>query len=118
MSEAARDIQRILTGEEVKPNEAANVAYKQKLVNYLRDQAEHMKPEQVESLIAYIKALEPYVIRNTVRKASAMNAKAGQLEAMQHADLDQEARRTGITRQAFIKVRLADALVKTGQWLG
>ena len=28
-------------------------------------------------------------------------------------DIDQEARRLGVTRQAFIKVRLADALVKT-----
>ncbi|WP_291988094.1 hypothetical protein [Luteitalea sp.] len=28
-------------------------------------------------------------------------------------DIDQEARRLGVTRQAFIKVRLADALAKT-----
>jgi hypothetical protein len=28
-------------------------------------------------------------------------------------EIDQEARRLGVTRQAFIKVRLADALVKT-----
>ena len=27
-------------------------------------------------------------------------------------DIDQEARRLGVTRQAFIKVRLADALAK------
>ena len=30
-------------------------------------------------------------------------------------EIDQEARRLGVTRQAFIKVRLADALVKVGQ---
>jgi hypothetical protein len=29
------------------------------------------------------------------------------------AAIDQEARRLGVTRQAFIKVRLADALVKS-----
>ena len=29
-------------------------------------------------------------------------------------EIDQEARRLGVTRQAFIKVRLADALVKVG----
>jgi hypothetical protein len=29
-------------------------------------------------------------------------------------EIDQEARRLGVTRQAFIKVRLADALAKTG----
>ena len=28
-------------------------------------------------------------------------------------EIDQEARRLGVTRQAFIKVRLADSLVKT-----
>jgi hypothetical protein len=28
-------------------------------------------------------------------------------------EIDQEARRLGVTRQAFIKVRLADAVVKT-----
>jgi len=28
-------------------------------------------------------------------------------------DIDQEARRLGVTRQAFIKIRLADALVKS-----
>ena len=30
-------------------------------------------------------------------------------------EIDQEARRLGVTRQAFIKVRLADSLVKVGQ---
>ena len=29
-------------------------------------------------------------------------------------EIDQEARRLGVTRQAFIKVRMADALVKSG----
>ena len=30
-------------------------------------------------------------------------------------EIDHEARRLGVTRQAFIKIRLADALVKAGQ---
>jgi hypothetical protein len=30
-------------------------------------------------------------------------------------EIDQEARRLGVTRQALIKVRLADALMKVGQ---
>ena len=30
-------------------------------------------------------------------------------------EIDQEARRLGVTRQAFIKVRLADALMKVSQ---
>ena len=33
-------------------------------------------------------------------------------------EIDHEARRLGVTRQAFIKVRLADALVKVGQERG
>lgn len=80
MSECARDIQRIITGEDVQPNEAANVAYKQKMVDYLRDKSENLKPEQILALTVYIEAIEPYVIRNTVRKANEVNAKAGMLD--------------------------------------
>ena len=31
-------------------------------------------------------------------------------------EIDQEARRLGVTRQSFIKVRLADALVKVDRY--
>jgi hypothetical protein len=90
MSECARDIQRIITGEEVKPNEAANVAYKQKIVDYLRDKGENLKDEQKLSLIAYVEAIEPYVIRNTVRKASEVNAQAGNLALMQDLGMNEQ----------------------------
>lgn len=79
MSEAARDIQRLITDEDIKPNEAANVAYKQKLVDYLRDKSENLKDEQIARIVAYIEAIEPYVVRNTVRKANEVNSKAGAL---------------------------------------
>lgn len=82
MSECARDIQRLITDDDVKPNEAANVAYKQKMVDYLRDKSENLKPDQIERIIAYIEAIEPFVIKNTVRKATEVNSKAGNLALM------------------------------------
>lgn len=86
MSEAARDIQRLLAGEETPPNEAANVAYKQKLVDYLRDKSENMDDAQLQRLMAYVDAIEPYVVRNTVRKANEVNARAGALMLPEGAD--------------------------------
>lgn len=80
MSEAARDIERILTGELPKPNESANNSYKQKIVDYLRDQKEHMDDKTFKLFVAYVKSINPFVIENTVRKAREQAAKAGQLE--------------------------------------
>ncbi len=89
MSECARDIQRLITDEDFEPNEAANVAYKQKMVDYLRDKSENLKGEQIQKIIAYIEAIEPYVIRNTVRKANEVNAKAGNLALMDDLGMEQ-----------------------------
>lgn len=88
MSECARDIKRLLVNEDFEPNEAANVAYKQKMVDYLRDKSEDMKPDQIKRMIAYIEKLEPFIIQNTVRKANEVNAAAGNLALGQ--DLGQQ----------------------------
>ena len=90
MSECARDIQKLLVDEDFEPNEKANVAYKQKMVDYLRDESEHLKDEQKDRIIAYIEAIEPIVIRNTVRKASEVNAKAGNLSLMQDLGMQEQ----------------------------
>ncbi|HEX8266969.1 MAG TPA: hypothetical protein VF596_16325 [Pyrinomonadaceae bacterium] len=79
MSECARDIKKLLNGEDIKPNESANVAYKQKMVDYLRVKSEDMKEDQLARFIAYIEDIEPFVIQNTVRKANEVNAAAGNL---------------------------------------
>jgi hypothetical protein len=67
MSEADRDIEALLNGEDIEINEAANNAYKQKLVSYLRDHKEDINMKQFELISLYIKALEPTIMRNEAR---------------------------------------------------
>ena len=64
MSEADRDIEALLNGENIEINDAANNAYKQKLVSYLRDHKEDINMEQFELIALYIKSLEPTIMRN------------------------------------------------------
>ena len=68
MSEADRDIERILDGENIEPNEAANTAYKQRFVDYMLDNKEDIKPEQANALFKYIESLEPIIMRNMQRQ--------------------------------------------------
>lgn len=72
MSEAARDIQRILAGEVFAPNEAANIAYQQKIVDYLRDEQEYLikKPQILQAFDDYLVAIEPIVMRNMIKKVN------------------------------------------------
>lgn len=70
MSEAARDIERILDGEDVKPNMAVNIAYKQKIVDWMKDHREDISDEDFMRITLYVQSLEPFVIANTVRAFS------------------------------------------------
>jgi hypothetical protein len=70
MAEAARDIQNILKGDILEPNEKADTAYMQKLVDYLRDQGENMSEKSEALLIDYIERIRPIVMRNMATKAS------------------------------------------------
>lgn len=70
MSEADRDIERIMDGEEFAPNPIANTAYKQRFVDYLRDNQENITPEMAGKLFAYVEALEPIIIANMTRQAN------------------------------------------------
>lgn len=67
MSEAERDIEKILDGETIKPNRMANNAYKQRMLSYLQDHTEDMKQEQVDAFIVYIDALNEVVYANEAR---------------------------------------------------
>lgn len=49
LSEAARDLQSLLDGEDIEPNEMANNAYKQKMVDYLTS-IQNIKPEQAKRI--------------------------------------------------------------------
>jgi hypothetical protein len=68
ISEAELDIEGLLEGKEVKPNKAANLAYKQHVVDYLNDHEDDMSHEQFMRIANYMTALEPIVMQNTVRE--------------------------------------------------
>lgn len=67
VGEAERDIELLLEGNNIKPNKIANNAYKQRLVEYYKDQSENMTNSQQSNFIEYIKSIEETVISNEVR---------------------------------------------------
>ena len=76
MSEASRDMEDLIDGREVKPNQSANIAYKQKIVDWLRDHTENISYEQLIRITNYIDSLDDIIMRNTVR---AMNDQMARL---------------------------------------
>ena len=70
MSEADRDIERLLDGEKVMPNQAANTAYKQRFVDYMMDNQESIDFDQFTTLSNYILLLDPIIMRNMTRRAN------------------------------------------------
>lgn len=71
MSEAERDIERIMDGEKVKPNMAANLSYKQRFVDYMKKNNESISDQQFNALASYVLKLDPIVMGNTVTTANA-----------------------------------------------
>lgn len=68
MSECDRDLESLLEDEEIQPNELANNAYKQRMVDYLRDHKEDINMQQFERIAAYIDTLDPIIMRNEARQ--------------------------------------------------
>ena len=64
MAEADRDIETILDNKSIKPNQAANTAYVQRFITWLRDHEEDVDAPTRERFFAYIDLLEPIVMRN------------------------------------------------------
>jgi hypothetical protein len=77
MSEASRDIEDILEGKEIKPNRAANVAYKKRFLDYMIDHEEDMTHEQFMALASYITLCEEYVLANTAREITNKQIQQG-----------------------------------------
>jgi len=67
MGECERDIEKLLDDDDVEPNEMANNAYKQKMVNYMRNHKEDITQEQFNRLADYIVLLDPIIMRNEAR---------------------------------------------------
>lgn len=70
MSEADRDIEMLLDDEKFLPNQAATTAYKQRFVDYMRDNQENISSEQFDRLVNYMVVIDPIVTRNMVRMAN------------------------------------------------
>jgi hypothetical protein len=71
MSEADRDIESLLAGEIIKPNAWANNAYKQRMVDYLKDHEEDIDITQFTLIANYIRALDQIIMGNEVRAFNA-----------------------------------------------
>lgn len=67
MSECDRDIEALLDGETIKPNKNANNAYRQKMLNYMKDHEEDVSMEQFTRLAMYMDSLEEVVYKNEAR---------------------------------------------------
>lgn len=70
MSEAERDIEKILDGEKIRPNSGANTAYKQKFVDYMKNHEEDISPDQFEALVMYIDSLDQIIMKNMIAQAN------------------------------------------------
>jgi len=69
MSEAERDIEAIMDGIKMKPNQAANTAYKQRFIDYMRDNEENITNDQFRKLTDYVMSLDEIIIRNMMQDA-------------------------------------------------
>lgn len=67
MSEAAEDIESIINGSQIAPNPEANNAYKQKIVDYMKDHQTDLTDSQWSTLVAYVTSLEQIVYANEAR---------------------------------------------------
>lgn len=68
LSEADRDIESLLDGKAIRPNKNANIAYKQRVVDYLNDHEEDISHQQFLRIANYLTALEPIIMANFVRE--------------------------------------------------
>jgi len=89
MSEAERDIEALLDGDKIPPNQAATTAYKQRFVNYMQDNIENITPDQFNTLASYVMSLDEIITRNMVRQANDMLFKKQMEQLKQGADQQQ-----------------------------
>lgn len=76
MSEAEEDIEALLEGNAISPNQGANTAYKQRFVDYMRDNVDNIPENVVPKMFAYIESLDTIIIRNMARQAQQVAFKA------------------------------------------
>ncbi len=83
MAEAERDIEELLDGKDIDINDNANIAYKQRFVNYIKDHKEDINNKQFESLSTYLKTLEQTIMKNEASRLAREQTKMMQEQAQQ-----------------------------------
>jgi len=81
-SKVERDIERILDGEIIEPNEIATTFYKQKIVDYMYANKESMKEKDFENLLNYTRSLDPIITRNMEKQANEILFKKSMQEIL------------------------------------
>lgn len=76
MSEAAEDIEKLIDNDPIKPNAGANIAYKQKIVDFMMGHYREMDQPTFQRFTDYLSSLEVFVVRNTVRVLNDKMAQA------------------------------------------
>lgn len=77
ISEADRDIEELINRKVIEPNDDANSAYFQRILDYFKDHKEDMDEDVAALFIDYMDRLEPVVIRNMGSQLAAKAAQAG-----------------------------------------
>jgi len=79
MSECAGDIQDLLAGEDILPNQMANTAYLQKMKDYMKDNSDYMikHPDTAARIFAYMNALTPIIAANMAENLDQTLGKEG-----------------------------------------
>ena len=70
MSDADRDIEMILDGQNIPPNPEATTAYKQRFVDYMTKNTFDLDSDEFMRLSNYVAQLQPIITKNTVRMAN------------------------------------------------
>lgn len=81
ISEAERDLEELLNGKVIPPNERADTAYVTHIVNYLKDHKEDMDEDTWLLIMDYIQRCEDVVVRNIGTKIANQSAAMGAQEA-------------------------------------
>jgi len=66
MSEAERDIELLLDGQNIPVNQKASIAYKQRFVDYIQDNTEDINEVQFIALTNYVDQLAPVIQKNMI----------------------------------------------------
>lgn len=75
MSEAERDIEMIMDGQVIDVNRKANLAYKQRFVDYVLDNGDDIDEVQFNALNDYIAQLQPVIDQNLISSLAEQQLK-------------------------------------------